>query len=297
MDNRNEVREFLMSRRAKLTPEQAGVAVSGHRRVAGLRRGEVAMLADVSVEYYAKIERGALAGVSDPVLEAVARALQLDDAEREHLFDLARAANGGAQPVRRSRPKSWVARESLTRALDAISNGPAFVRNGRMDILAANALGRAFYDEVFDGPGQGNLARYCFLDERARVFYPDWEAASDVTVAILRTEAGHDPRDKRLHDLIGELSTRSDAFRSRWAAHDVRRHGSGTKSFHHHEVGDLTLTYEGLELTAEPGLSFLIYTAEPGSPSQERLDLLASLAATDVAAPPRGGSPAAVQEQ
>ncbi|MDI9949179.1 MULTISPECIES: helix-turn-helix transcriptional regulator [Rhodococcus] len=280
MDNRSEAREFLMSRRANLTPEQAGLTVSGQRRVAGLRRSEVAMLADVSIEYYAKIERGNLAGVSDAVLEAVARALQLDDAEREHLFDLARVAGGAAQPVRRRNPKRWVARESLTRALDVITHGPAFVRNGRMDILATNALGRAFYDRVFDGPGQGNLARFCFLDERAKEFYPDWEAASDITVSILRTEAGRDPRDKQLHDLIGELSTRSDAFRTRWGAHNVRRHGSGTKNFQHHVVGELTLSYEGMELTAEPGLSFLIYTAEPGSASQERLSLLASWAAT-----------------
>lgn len=281
MNNTEEVREFLMSRRAKLTPEQAGIPAGGSRRVAGLRRSEVAMLADVSIEYYAKIERGNLAGVSDGVLEAIARALQLDDAEREYLFDLARVAHGGAEPVRRRKPKRWVARESLIRALDAITTGPAFVRNGRMDVLATNALGRAFYDQVFDGPGKGNLARFNFLDKRSRDFYPDWNAASDVTVAILRTEAGRDPRDKRLHDLIGELSTCSDEFRTRWGAHNVRRHGSGTKNFHHHLVGDLTLTYEGLELTAEPGLSFLIYTAEPGSPSQERLDLLASWAATE----------------
>lgn len=285
-----------MSRRANLTPEQVGLPVSGHRRVAGLRRGEVATLADVSPEYYAKIERGHLAGVSDAVLESVARALQLNDAEREHLFDLARAANGAARPVPRRRSRKWVPRDSLIRALDAIALGPAFVRNGRMDVLAANALGRAFYDEVFDGPGQGNLARYCFLDERAKAFYPDWEAASDVTVSILRTEAGRDPGDKHLHDLIGELSTCSDAFRTRWGAHNVRRHGSGTKKFHHHEVGDLTLTYEGMELTAEPGLSFLVYTAEPGSPSQERLQLLASLAATPTAAPPRSGHPTTIQE-
>ncbi|MEZ2371325.1 helix-turn-helix transcriptional regulator [Arthrobacter sp. RCC_34] len=281
MNTTDEARQFLMSRRANISPEQAGVPVTGHRRVVGLRRGEVAMLAGVSPEYYAKIERGQLGGVSDAVLEAICRALQLDDAEREHLFDLARAANGGAQPVRRRKPKTWVPRESLTRALDVIVNGPAFVRNGRMDILATNALGRTFYDEVFDGPGRGNLARHCFLDERATAFYPDWEAAADVTVAILRTEAGHDPHDKQLHDLIGELSTCSNAFRTRWGAHNVRRHGSGTKNFHHHSVGDLTLSYEGLELTAEPGLSLLIYTAQPGSPSQERLDLLASLAATN----------------
>jgi transcriptional regulator with XRE-family HTH domain len=281
-----------MSRRAKLTPAQAGITASGNRRVAGLRRSEVAMLADVSIEYYARIERGSLGGVSDGVLDAVARALQLDDAEREYLFGLARSAHGRSEPVRRRRPKRWVARESLTRALDAITGGPAFVRNGRMDILAANLLGGAFYDQVFDGPGEGNLARFNFLDERSHEFYPDWDAAADVSVAILRTEVGRDPRDKQLHDLIGELSARSDEFRTRWGVHNVRRHGSGTKDFHHHLVGDLTLTYEGLELTAEPGLSFLIYTAEPGSPSQERLDLLASWSATrrqqDTAAPNDG---------
>lgn len=251
------------------------------------------MLADVSIEYYAKIERGNLSGVSDPVLDAIARALQLDAAEREHLFNLARLANRGSQPVRRRPPKQWVARESLTRALDAITSGPAFVRNGRLDILAANALGRAFYDQVLDGPARGNLAWFNFLDERSRAFYPDWDAAADISVAILRTEAGRDPHDKRLHDLIGELSTRSDAFRAKWGAHNVRRHGSGTKVMHHHEVGDLVLTYEGMELTAEPGLSFLIYTAEPGSPSEERLRLLASWAATTAQRPGAVGQPGA----
>jgi len=280
MDNRTEVREFLTSRRARLTTEQAGLPAGGNRRVAGLRRGEVAALADVSVEYYAKIERGTLAGVSDSVLDALARALQLDDAEREYLFDLARSANGPTVAVPRRRAKQWITRPGLQLALDAITAGPAFVRNGRMDILAVNPLGRAFYDEVLDGPGEGNLARYNFLDERSRVFYPNWEAAADISVSILRTEAGRDPRDKQLHDLVGELSTRSDEFRTRWGAHNVRRHGSGTKNFHHHLVGDLTLSYEGLELTAEPGLSFLIYTAEPGSPSEERLQLLASWTAT-----------------
>lgn len=285
MDNRNEVREFLMSRRARITPEQAGLTASGNRRVAGLRRNEVAVLAGVSVEYYAKIERGGLAGVSESVLDALARALQFDDAEREHLHDLARAAQNGLAAPKRRRTSGWVARPALLRALEIVTDGPAFVRNGRLDILATNPLGAAFYDHVFDGPGAGNLARFNFLDDRSRDFYPDWDSAADVSVAILRTEAGRDPRDKDLHDLIGELSTRSDAFRTRWGAHDVRRHGVGTKRFHHHIVGDLSLSYEGLELTAAPGLSFLIYSAEAGSESQDRLDLLASWAATASAAP------------
>lgn len=239
------------------------------------------MIAGVSVEYYAKIERGNLAGVSDSVLEAIAKALRLDDAEHEYLIELARAAQGTAAPVRRRKPRKWTPRHSLLRTLESITIGPAFVRNGRMDILATNPLGAAFYDEVLDGPGRSNLARYQFLDDRAHDFYPDWEAAADVVVAILRTEAARDPRDKELHDLIGELSTQSDEFRTRWGKHNVRRHGSGTKHFHHHLVGEITLSYEGMELTSDPGLSFLIYTAEAGSPSQERLDLLASWAATD----------------
>ncbi|MBN9214603.1 MAG: transcriptional regulator [Microbacterium sp. SCN 70-200] len=293
MDNRNEVREFLTTRRDRITPEAAGLTAGANRRVAGLRRSEVAMLADVSIEYYAKIERGHLAGVSDSVLDAVARALQLDDAEREHLFDLAHAANGLTVVPPRRKPKQWTTRPGLQFALDAITAGPAFVRNGRMDVLAVNDLGRAFYDWVLEGPADGNLAKFNFLDERSREFYPDWNTAADTSVAILRIEAGRDPRDKQLHDLIGELSTRSDEFRTRWGAHNVRRHGSGVKNFYHHVVGDLTLSYEGMELTAEPGMSFLIYTAEPGSPSEERLKLLASWVATQPAPPATRVEPAA----
>lgn len=279
--DRTEVRDFLVSRRAKITPQQAGLTIyGGNRRVPGLRREEVAMLAGLSVDYYTRIEKGNLTGVSDTVLEAIARALHLDDAEREHLFDLSHAANRSSQAIRRRKPQQWTARPGLQLALDAITAGPAFVRNGRMDILAVNILGRAFYDWAFEGPGRGNLARFNFLDERSHEFYPEWEAAAEVSVAILRTEAGRDPKDRQLQDLIGELSTLSDEFRTRWGAHNVRRHGSGTKLFHHHAVGDLALTYEGLELTAEPGLSFLIYTAEPDSPSEENLKLLATWAAT-----------------
>jgi transcriptional regulator with XRE-family HTH domain len=280
MDNRDEVREFLVSRRAKVSPEAVGLPGGSNRRVAGLRRSEVATLAGMSVEYYSRIERGSIAGASESVLGAIAHALQLDAAEREHLIDLARAAAESPILTPRRRAREWTACPGLQQALDAITAGPAFVRNGRMDVLAVNPLGRIFYDWVFDGPGRGNLALFNFLDERSREFYIDWEAASDVSVAILRTAAGRDPYDKSLHDLVGELSTRSDAFRTRWGAHNVRRHGSGVKDFAHHEVGELTLSYEGLELTAEPGLSFLIYTADPGTPSAERLQLLANLAAT-----------------
>ncbi|WP_067416347.1 helix-turn-helix transcriptional regulator [Streptomyces sampsonii] len=295
MDNRAEVREFLTSRRSRISPERAGLPAGPRRRVPGLRRSEVAALADVSVEYYAKLERGHLGGVSPAVLEAVARALQLDEAEREHLLNLARAADGSdalARP-RRRRTRQWTPHRSLQWTLDAVTGGPAFVRNGRMDMVAANPLARAFYADVYADPhNQANLARFNFLDPASRRFYPDWDLAADVAVAILRTEAGRNPHDKGLHDLVGELSTRSDAFRTRWGAHDVRHHGTGTKRFHHPAVGALTLAYEGLEMATESGLTLTVYTAEPGSTSDEGLRLLASWAAdreTDTPSPQETG--------
>jgi transcriptional regulator with XRE-family HTH domain len=288
VDNQREVREFLTSRRARITPERAGLPAGTRRRVPGLRRSEVAALADVSVEYYAKLERGSLAGASPAVLEAVARALRLDDAERAHLLHLAQAADGSdalTRPRRRA-TRQWTPHPSLQWTLDAVTAGPAFVRNGRLDVLATNQLARAFYSDLYADPhNQANLARFNFLDPASRRFYADWDIAADMTVAILRTEAGRDPHDKDLHDLVGELSTRSDAFRTRWGAHNVRRHGTGTKHFHHVAVGELTLAYEGLEMAAEPGLTLTVYAAEPGSPSEEGLRLLATWAATQEAAP------------
>ncbi|MBL3681917.1 helix-turn-helix transcriptional regulator [Leucobacter aridicollis] len=292
MDNRAEVREFLTSRRARVTPDEVGLPAGTNRRVEGLRRTEVATLAGVSVEYYTKLERGSISGASPEILDAISKGLRLDDAERAHLFDLAHAASPVARPPRRRNPKSWQPHTSLQWMLDAVTGGPAFVRNGRMDILATNTLARAFYKEVFDMPGriQGqppNIARFTFLDERAHDFYPDWEVFADVTVAILRTEAGRDPHNKELHDLIGELSTRSTDFRARWGAHNVRHHGTGFKTFHHAVVGEMTLAYEGMEMESEPGLSITIYAAEPGSESAEKLHLLASWAASEYAAPTR----------
>jgi transcriptional regulator with XRE-family HTH domain len=283
MDNRQEVREFVVSGRPNNTPEPPGRPAGTNRRVPGLRRSEAAALAGVSIEYYSKLERGALAGVSAGVLDAIARALQLDDAERAHLFDLAQAADGTSALVRprRRAAKQWPPRPSLQWTLDAVTEGPAFVRNGRMDLLAANRLARAFYANVYADPQRpANLARFTFLEQSSRRFYPEWDLFADVCVAILRTEAGRDPCDKELHDLVGELSTRSDEFRTRWGAHNVRHHGTGVKNFHHQIVGDLTLAYEGLEMAAEPGLTLTIYTAEPGSPSEDALRLLASWAAS-----------------
>jgi hypothetical protein len=289
VDNRDEVREFLTSRRAKITPERAGLPTGSRRRVPGLRRSEVAALADVSVDYYGKLERGNLAGASPAVLEAVARALQLDEAERAHLLHLAQAQEG-SDTLARPRPRSgreWVPPRNLQWTLDAVTAGPAFVVNGRLDMLAANQLARAFFSDIYAGDTEPpNMARFQFLDPASRRFYPDWDLIADMTVDVLRTEAGRNPRDKDLHDLVGELSTRSDAFRTRWGAHNVTRHGVGSKRFHHPVVGDLTLAWHGSSVDAEPGLTLLIYTAEPGSPSEEALRLLASWAATQAEASP-----------
>ncbi len=282
MDNRVEVREFLTSRRARITPERAGLPTAGQRRVPGLRRSEVAALAGMSVEYYAKLERGTLAGVSAGVLDAIARALQLDDAERAHLLRLAHEADGSNAILRpRRRQKPGPVRASLHWTLDTITTGPAIVGSNRMDLIAANHLGRAMYCDLYADPtGPPNFARHIFLDRAARHFYPDWDLAADMCVANLRTAAGKDPHDKGLHDLVGELSTRSDEFRRRWGSHNVRTHGTGVKTFHHHVVGHLTLAYESMDLRADPDLTMTIYAAEPGSPSEDALRLLASWAAT-----------------
>jgi transcriptional regulator with XRE-family HTH domain len=288
MDNKAEVREFLTTRRAKLTPADAGLPDAGQRRVPGLRRGEVAALAGVSIEYYAKLERGAIAGASSSVLEAIAAALRLDDTERAHLLDLARAADGipASGRARRRPTRQSASRSSLHWALEAITDGIAFVRNPRQDMLAANALGRVFYSPLIgDGGRTPNLARFQFLDPASRDFYPDWDLFARMCVAIMRAEAGRDPHDRALQDLVGELSTQSETFRRLWGAHDVRTHGTGTKRFHHPDVGELTLAYEELAVTAEPGLVLMLYTAEPGTPSADKLKLLASLGADQKAAP------------
>ena len=281
MDNRTDIRDFLASRRARITPEQSGLpAYGGHRRVPGLRREEVAMLAGVSVDYYTRLERGNLKGVSEGVLDALARALQLDDAERAHLFNLARAENTSTRtPRRRSVPQR--VRPSVQRLLDAMTGAPAYLRNARLDLLAANRLGYALYSEVFADPVRpANNARFAFLNPRATNFYRDWDNVADDSVAILRAAAGRNPYDRALTDLIGELSTRSEEFRTRWAAHNARFHRTGIKRLHHPIVGDLELTFEALELPADPGLRITTYTAEADTPSADALNLLASWAAT-----------------
>ena len=274
MEDRDGIREFLASRRARITPDQAGLPVYGtNRRVKGLRREEVAMLAGISVEYYTRLERGNTNGVSDDVLEGIARALQLDEAERAHLFDLVRAT---LTRTPRRRPTQERVRPGVQQILDSIT-APAYVRNERLDILAANRLGEALYSPVFDLSSRPiNSARFLFLSPKASEFFVDWDTIAHDAVAILRSAAGRDPYDKRLTDLIGELSTRSDEFRVRWAAHNVKFHRTGTKRFHHPVVGEVTLNFEALELAADPGQRLNVYTAEPGSPSHAALDLLAS---------------------
>jgi transcriptional regulator with XRE-family HTH domain len=249
--------------------------------VPGLRREEVASLAGVSADYYRRLERGQVSGVSELVLEALARALQLDDAERAHLFDLARAAGRvGTVSPRRSRPPKTRVRPVVQRLLDQIE-APAIVSTVYGDYLAANALGRALYAPVFDSPEQpANSGRFTFLDPAAREFYPDWERLATELVASLRSQAGRNPYDRSLQDLIGELSTRSEEFRVRWAAHNVRFHRTGSKRLQHPIVGELTLSYETLTLDADDGLRLALYTAEAGSASQQALDLLASWTAT-----------------
>ncbi|MFB8181291.1 helix-turn-helix transcriptional regulator [Streptomyces sp. NPDC055966] len=289
MDRRSEIRDFLTTRRARVTPEQAGLKVSplaGARRVPGLRREEVAQLAGVSLPYYTRLERGDARGATDAVLDAIARALLLDDAERAHLFDLVRAANATASTAGQGRvtrhPQRRPVRPELWNMLEAMNGVPAYIRNGHLDLLAGNALARALFAPVFNSPARPvNSARFTFLDPAAPEFYPDWDAVADQNVATLRAEVGRNPHDKALSDLIGELSTRGDTFRERWARHEVRRHRAGAKRLNHPLVGQLTFTYETMELAADEGLYLIVCGVAPGSRDAETLDLLASWNATE----------------
>ncbi len=282
MNHRDEARDFLSSRRARITPEQAGVETFGtRRRVTGLRREEVARLAGVSIDYYTRLERGNLQGVSDSVLEAVAGALQLDAAELEHLRDLSRHQNATPRRAGKVVPVAAV-RPELQYLLDVITDAPAMIINNRQDIVAANALGYAMHSDLVAAPARPmNFSRFIFLDPQARNFYQDWQRAAHTNVAILRREAGRTPNDRDLAALIGELSMRSDDFRALWAAHDVRRHYAGVKSFRHAVAGPLELHFQTLELAEDPGLALTIYPATPGSPTADALRLLASWAATE----------------
>lgn len=282
---RGEVRDFLVSRRARITPAQAGLPVTGRRRVAGLRREEVAVLAGVSTEWYTRLERGYIRGVSQEVLAAVARALQLDDDERTYLFELARSSRS-ASPAP-SRHREGTVPPQVQWLLDSMTMSSAFVRNGRADIVAANALARALHTPVFDsstsdGRGRPNLARYIFLDPGAQDFFVDWEAAGSATTALLRAEAGREPGDRALRDLVGELATLSSAFRDRWAEHNVLLRHAGIKRLQHPEVGQLDLTFQSLDLPLSRRVmhQLVVYTAEPGTTSEDGVKVFASWGAT-----------------
>ncbi|MBM9465056.1 helix-turn-helix domain-containing protein [Aeromicrobium sp. YIM 150415] len=295
MTPKNEnVREFLATRRAKITPEEAGIPRgSGVRRVPGLRREEVAMLSGVSVDYYTRIEKGDLTGVSDEVLHALARALRLDEDETAYLYDLARSAQRPARPRRTSRAATTVP-QRVQLLIDSMSASPVIALSRRLDVLAANALGRALFDVVYSSPTRRsatsapNLASFVFLDPAAARFYGDLDAAATTCVKMLRAHAGATPHDKQLTQLVGELSTRSNDFSARWAAHDVGVHRSGTKILHHHEVGELILGFEELTLDSAPSITLSTYIAEPNSPTAERLQLLAAWTAAYAPEFPRG---------
>lgn len=274
--DRADIRDFLTTRRARVSPEQVGLPAGGaQRRVPGLRREEVAVLAGVSTDWYTRLEKGHIKGVSDEVLAAVARALLLDDAETAHLFHLARAAKPPRGPRRKTPPLP----ESLQNLLDAMTGAAAFIRNGRLDIIATNALGRALYAPVLDAPEwKGNIARFNFLDDQAAEFFPNYASSMDTTVALLRTEAGRDPYSKDLTELVGELATRSEDFRVRWGAHDVRTHRTGLKHFNHPVVGTIDLAFDslGIQSTGDDLLVLNGYTAAPGTEADQKLRMLAS---------------------
>lgn len=264
-----------MSRRSRITPAEAGLPTyGGTRRVAGLKREEVAMLTGVSTEYYARLERGNLRGVSESVLESLAAALRLDEAERAHLRDLARAAGPARAPGKR-RVQAEV-RPSIRRILAGMTATPAYIRNSRMDVIAANGLCYALYAGILSPEALPlNLARFMFLDPRSRDFFLQWNDLADDLAAALRAESGRNPHEKALNSLIGDLAAGSTEFSTRWARHDVRFHRSARKTLHNPLVGDIELTGDALELPGE-GLTLIAYTAEPGTHAQEQLDFLTS---------------------
>ena len=279
-DLREQIRDFLSTRRARITPEQAGLpAYGGNRRVKGLRREEVAMLAGVSVDYYVRMERGSLAGASEGVLEALARALQLDEAETTHLYALARES--GTSPARRRKPAPDSVRPAVQQILDSMTDAPAWVRNGRHDIVAMNQLARALYSPVLADPKRpANTTRFVYLDPKAEEFFVDYDRIANDAAAMLRLEAGKNPHDQALIELVGLLSTRSELFRQRWASQDVQLHRSGRKRLRHPVVGQLDLDFESMEISSAPGLMLNVYTAPAGSPSADALKVLASWAAS-----------------
>ncbi|HEY3748690.1 MAG TPA: helix-turn-helix transcriptional regulator [Pseudonocardiaceae bacterium] len=268
-----EFREFLRTRRARISPADVGLPPGpGTRRVQGLRREEVAMLAGVSVDYYIRLERGRNVNVSDTVLDAIARALRLNETERTHLFTVARPCRARRRPL----PPQRV-RPGLRLVLESLIDLPAMVLGRRLDVLATNRMARALYTDFDALPHrERNMARYVFLDEGVRELYVDWPSAARGIVGTLHLYAGSYPHDPQLAELIGELSLQDKDFRRWWADHDVLQRTYGNKRYHHPVVGDMTLGYEALNPVGDPEQNIGLYTAEPGSPSEQALRLLAS---------------------
>ncbi|MFI8518441.1 helix-turn-helix transcriptional regulator [Streptomyces sp. NPDC085481] len=276
MDLSAELSEFLRTRRARLKPQDVGLPEFGrHRRVPGLRREELAQLAGVSVAYYTRLEQGNGKNVSTEVLDSIARALRLSDTERAHLTHLAKPTVKKRQRAAIARPQK--VRPGLAHLLDAMEGVPAFVLGRRGDILAWNRLARALLgDFAAWDPRERNMARMIFLDPNARDLYVDWECKATEVVSVLRLYAGMYPDDQELLSLVGELSVRSEQFRSLWAAHTVTDKGHGTKRLRHPLVGEMTLAYESLKVSGDdPDLVLVTYHAEPDSPSADALRLLA----------------------
>ena len=271
-DTHNRLGEFLRARRALVTPDDVGLPDLGRRRVAGLRREELALLAGVSVDYYVRLEQGRDTHPSEQVLDALARALCLDDDAVAHLHDLARPAPRRRRP--RERPER--VRPGVLRLLESWSAIPAFVLGRRMDVLAFNALAGMLHDGFAT---ERNMVRLVFLDPAARDTFPDFDAVAQETVATLRAAAGADLDDPRLAELIGELSLKSDEFRRLWARHEVREKASGVKRMLHPMVGELVLGYETLRVNDAPEQLVVGYHAEPGSASERALALLGAMAA------------------
>jgi transcriptional regulator with XRE-family HTH domain len=288
MDQSAELREFLRSRRARLSPADAGFPMTGTaRRVPGLRREEVALLAGVSTDYYARLEQGRQLNVSETVLDAVARTLRLDATERAYLFELSRPKSrraAGSRPQRPQRVRPGV--HSVLRMLD--DRSPALVLGRRMDVLASNLLARALITDFDALPHrERNLLRFMFLDGAARELYREWDRCAAEMVAALRMDAGRNPDDRLLNELVGELTIKSPEFRSWWADHNVREKTHGVKHYHHPLVGDMTLAYENVTFPGENGQTMCVYTVEPDSPSEAALQLLANWTATTSAADSR----------
>ncbi|WP_066363287.1 helix-turn-helix transcriptional regulator [Herbidospora mongoliensis] len=274
MSRPQEIREFLRSRRARLTPADVGLPIkTGSRRVAGLRREELAMLAGVSVDYYTRLEQGRATGASEQVLGAVADALRLDALERRHLFALVKPVTdaAGDRPPR--------ARAAVRMMLDALDPVPAVLHGPCLEVVAMNRMGKVLLDD-FEAmpPGERNMVRWMFLNPKARSVYPDWDEVAAQMVAILRLAAGHDVHNPRLALLVDELTERSPRFAHFWDDYMVFQHTHGTKRFHHDVVGTMSINYESLVPPTDPHLSLIIYSAATGSPSEEKLRTLASWA-------------------